>query len=396
MSDITAETPPGRGTTSEPAPAPVKCLVWDLDNTLWQGTLVEDEDVALTETVRAVIAGLDARGILQSVCSRNDHEPAWARLKALGVADYFLAPQIGWGRKSQAVRRIADQLNLAPGAIAFIDDQPAERAEVAYHLPEVRGYRAEDAGILLGLPEFSPATVTADARERRKMYQAGFRRRDEEDRFTGSHEDFLRSLDLVMHIARATEADLSRVEELTLRTSQMNATGVHYPDETLRALLAHPGHEVLVTTLTDRFGPHGAVGVLLLEKHPGAWHLKLLATSCRVVAFGVGTILLNWLADQAARAGVHLLADLRRTERNRMMEIAYRFAGFEEHPCSCRPAATAHDGNVQVLHLAAERRDPPPTVRLTAPDLDEAGERTAAPYPGGPGRESRGRPGRVD
>ncbi|WP_326608871.1 HAD-IIIC family phosphatase [Streptomyces scopuliridis] len=353
-------------------PATVKCLVWDLDNTLWHGTLLEDEDVVLSEAIREVIVGLDARGILQSVCSRNDHEIAWARLEALGVASYFVVPEIGWGPKSDAVRRITEQLNFAPGTIAFIDDQPAERAEVAFHFPEVRCYAAQDAVALLGLPEFSPRSVTVDSRQRRTMYQAGFRRTDERERFAGSSEDFLRSLDMVMRIGRATEDELSRVEELTLRTSQMNATGVHYPDEALRALLACPGHEVLVTTLTDRFGPHGAVGVVLLKKHPGAWHLKLLATSCRVVAFGAGTIILNWLVDQAALAGVHLLADFRASDRNRVMEIAYRFAGFDEQPCDCRDEVAESSGeDVLLLHLTAERRDAPTTARLIAPDLTD-------------------------
>ncbi|WP_327238206.1 HAD-IIIC family phosphatase [Streptomyces sp. NBC_01317] len=363
-------------------PVAVKCLVWDLDNTLWQGTLLEDEDVVLSEAVREVVAGLDARGVLQSVCSRNDHDLAWARLEALGVADYFVVPEIGWGRKSDAVRRITEQLGFAPGTVAFIDDQPAERAEVAHHLPEVRCYPAEDAAALLGLPEFSPGPVTVDARQRRQRYQAGFRRTDERARFPGSHEDFLRSLEMVMRVGRATEDELSRVEELTLRTSQMNATGVHYPDAVLRSLLARPGYEVLVTTLSDRFGPHGAVGVLLLRKHAEAWHLKLLATSCRVVAFGVGTIILNWLADQAARAGVHLLADFRATDRNRMMEIAYRFAGFDERPCDCRAAVPGGSGeDVQLLHLVPGRRDAPTTARLTAPDLSDP---AAAVTSGGP------------
>ncbi|MEV5685931.1 HAD-IIIC family phosphatase [Streptomyces sp. NPDC052164] len=353
-------------------PATVKCLVWDLDNTLWRGTLLEDGDVVLSDAIREVITGLDARGILQSVCSRNDHDHAWARLEALGVADCFVLPEIGWGRKSDAVRRITERLDFAPGTVAFIDDQPAERAEVAHHLPEVRCYPAEAAETLLGLPEFSPRSVTVDSRQRRRMYQAGFRRTDERARFTGSHEDFLRSLDMVMSIGRATEDELARVEELTLRTSQMNATGVHYPDEVLRALLAHPGYEILVTTLTDRFGPHGAVGVVLLRKHAEAWHLRLLATSCRVVAFGAGTLILNWLVDQAARGGVHLLADFRATDRNRMMEIAYRFAGFDEQPCACRiPVSGSSGDDVQLLHLVADRRDSPTVARLIAPHLSD-------------------------
>jgi methoxymalonate biosynthesis protein len=174
-----------------------------------------------------------------------------------------------------------------------------------------------------------------------------------------------------MGIKRADEEDLSRVEELTLRTSQMNATGVHYSDATLRSLLADPDHEVLTVTLADRFGPHGAVGVMLLEYHPGVWHLKLLATSCRVVSLGAGAVILNWLIDQAARAGAHLAADFRPTNRNRMMDIAYRFAGFTDDPCECMAqlgSATGGEG-IQRLHLLPEPRNAPTTMRLTSPDL---------------------------
>jgi methoxymalonate biosynthesis protein len=352
-------------------PTLVKCLVWDLDNTLWQGTLLEDPDVHLPDEVRAVIVELDSRGILQSVASKNDHDLAWRRLEELGVAEYFLVPQISWGRKSDAVITIAKELQFALTTMAFVDDTATERAEVTYHAPEVRTYTEKDVRSLPDRPEFSPEVVTVDARRRREMYQANTRRTVEKDSFNGPDEDFLRSLDLVMAIKRADQDDLSRVEELTLRTSQMNATGVHYSDATLRGLLVDPAHEVLTITLTDRFGPHGAVGVLLLERHPGVWHVKLLATSCRVVTFGAGTVLLNWLVDQAARAGVHLAADFRPTDRNRMMEIAYRFAGFTQDSGDCLGGIKSFrdGGDIQCLHLVPERRQGPTTMRLISPDL---------------------------
>jgi methoxymalonate biosynthesis protein len=352
-------------------PALIKCLVWDLDNTLWQGTLLEDPEVRLPGEIRDVIAELDSRGILQSIASKNDHDLAWLRLEQLGIAEYFVFPKIGWQSKADSVRQIADQLTFALSTIAFVDDMPYERAEVAFRAPEVRCYPAEQAVSLAGLPEFSPAVVTIDARRRRQMYQAGFCRDAERDSFAGPDEEFMRSLDLAMTIKRADEEDLSRVEELTLRTSQMNATGVHYPDEVLRGLLADPAHEVLTVTLTDRFGSHGAVGVLLLERHRAVWHLKLLATSCRVVSFGAGAVLLNWLIDRAARAGAHLTADFRRTDRNRMMDIAYRFAGFTGDTCPCaaglEPAGDRP--GLQRLHLAADPRPAPTTMRVLAPDL---------------------------
>lgn len=352
-------------------PKLIKCLVWDLDNTLWQGTLLEDPEVQLVPGIRDVIAELDSRGILQSIASKNDYDLAWPRLEQLGVAEYFVHPHIGWGPKSDSVREIADQLNFALDTIAFIDDMPSERAEVAFRSDVIRCYPAEDATALPGLPEFSPEVVTIDARRRRQMYQASFRRDAERESFAGPDEEFLRSLDLSMNIKRAGEQDLSRVEELTLRTSQMNATGVHYPDEALRGLLDDENHEVLTVTLSDRFGPHGAVGVMLLEYHREVWHLKLLATSCRVVSFGAGAVILNWLIDQAARAGVHLVADFRPTDRNRMMDIAYRFAGFTDQACGCTAGLgrTADQDGIHCLHLIAEPRPAPTTMRLITPDL---------------------------
>lgn len=349
----------------------VKCLIWDLDDTLWQGTVLEDDAVRLPDEIREVIRTLDSRGILQAVASKNDHDLAWARLEELGIAEYFVAERIWWYPKSRSVEEITEELGFARGTIAFIDDQPTERAEVEFHLPEVRCYPADQATVLPDLPEFSPAVVTMDAQRRRQMYQATQRREAERSEFSGPDEEFLRSLGLEMRIVRAGVAELDRVEELTLRTSQMNATGVHYSDAVLRELLTDPRHEVLVTTLADRFGPHGAVGVLLLERYASVWRLKLLATSCRVVSFGAGTVILNWLVDQAARAGRHLIADFRATDRNRMMEVAYRFAGFGEDACGCRDELGPADGpeGLQELHLEPSRRPEPTTMRLSAPDL---------------------------
>lgn len=345
----------------------VKCLVWDLDDTLWRGILLEDGRVELSEDVRGVLRTLDARGILHSVASRNDHDDAWMQLERLGIAEYFVVPQIGWGRKSDAVREIARQLGFAYRTIAFIDDQPAECAEVAYRLPEVRCYAAGDAVRLVELPEFSPRVVTVDTRRRREMYRAASRRDAARAGSSSTDEQFLRSLELVMRVGPATEEELARVEELTLRTSQMNATGVHYPHAVLRGLLADLRHDVLVASMTDRFGPHGAVGVVLLSRHEAVWHLKLLATSCRVVSFGAGAVLLRWLVEQSARAGVHLVADFRRTDRNRIMEITYRFAGFGEQPCPCVAALPAPVDGIQRLHLAPARQQPPVTMRVVAP-----------------------------
>lgn len=355
-------------------PVTVKCLIWDLDGTLWDGTLAEGDEVRPRPGVRQVLAELDSRGILQSVSSRNDHDAAWERLAALGLAEYFVFPAIGFGAKSAAVRQIAGQLRFDLGTIAFIDDHPAERAEVAFHLPQVRCYSAGQMTSLPGRPEFRPATVTADARRRRQMYQASQQRAAAQAEFTGPDEEFIGSLQLVMRISRAAEPDLARVEELTLRTSQMNATGVHYPDGALRALLADPGHTILVASLSDRFGSYGTVGVVLLAMHPRVWHIKLLATSCRVLACGAGSVLLSWLGGQAAQARAHLVADFRARPRNRIAELAYRFGGYTESSCGCQSViGTPADPAIQRFHLEPGPRPTASAVRLEGPSLAVSG-----------------------
>lgn len=359
---------------AENTPSIVKCLVWDLDNTLWKGVLLEDGETELSDEILAVVEELDSRGILQSIASKNDWEPAWSRLEELGISEYFVLPRIGWGPKSESIRRIADELQFATSTIAFVDDQPAERAEVVFHVPEVRCYDAGQVTEFPDLPEFRPVSVTEDARRRRQMYRAGFARNEAREEFPGPDEDFLRSLELVMRVERASHGDLARVEELTLRTSQMNATGVHYSNQELERLRSDPAHDVLVVSMSDRFGPHGSVGIVLLERRPRVWHLKLLATSCRVVSFGAGSVLLNWLVRLTACEGVHLAADFRRTERNRMMEVAYRFAGFTDQACDCLSALTSAGRDAgEPLHLVPDERPAPTTMRLHAPELGTGG-----------------------
>src|SRR5689334_8960196 len=130
MLDVT--TPGPAPTTKAGKPGSVKCLVWDLDHTVWEGILLEDPEVRLRPGVAEVLAELDGRGILHSIASRNDHDLAMAKLKELGLDEYFLYPKVNWGTKSESIAAIAKDLNLGVDAFAFIDDQPFEREEVQF------------------------------------------------------------------------------------------------------------------------------------------------------------------------------------------------------------------------------------------------------------------------
>ncbi len=360
-------------TDSRGPAALVKCLVWDLDGTLWRGTLADGDAGELAPAVLDVIRTLDRRGVLQSVASRNDPDRARARLQRLGVADYLVLPRIGWAPKAESVRAIAAGLGVAEPALAVVDGQPGGCAEVAVHLPAVRCYPARQVPALPSLPEFSPAAVTPDGRRRRERYQAGFRREAARSGFPGPDAEFLRTLDLTMLIGAATSADLPRVAELTQRAGQLTATGAPRAVADLRAELADPRHLLLLVTMADRFGPHGTVGIALLHRHRPAWHLTLLATTCRAVPFGTGPALLGWLLDRAAAAGVHLVADFRATDRNGIMAAAYGSAGLVEQPCGCQAGLAAAEPGVRRLHVTPARRDPPGTIRIRGADPGRSG-----------------------
>jgi FkbH-like protein len=308
----------------------VKCVVWDLDDTLWEGVLPEGDEVRLSPRTIEIIKTLDSRGILQSIASKNDHERAMAKLQEFGLCDYFLYPQINWNSKSSSLEKIAASLNIGLDSLAFVDDQPFELEEVSFSLPEVLCIRRDEIEHSLSRPELNPANVTEDARSRRLMYLSEARRQKDEEEFVGPHEEFLASLDMVLTISQAREEHLRRAVELTERTNQMNSTGYTYSYEELDAFRQSPRHSTLVAALSDKYGSYGTIGLSLIELGDEAWNIKLLLTSCRVMSRGVGSLMLNHIMRRARARGVSLRAEFLPTGRNRMMFVAYKFAGFTE------------------------------------------------------------------
>ncbi|MTE19560.1 HAD-IIIC family phosphatase [Streptomyces sp. TRM43335] len=343
----------------------VKCLVWDLDDTLWDGVVLEGDDPRPFPHVLPTLRTLDERGILHAAVSRGDHATATAHLSACGLDEWFCAVRIGWGDKSAAIRRIAETLNIGLDTIAFVDNDPAERAEVASEVPEVRCYTADAVGHLPERPEFRPAHVTAEAAGRRHLYRTEWRRRQAEEESGGDRQAFLASLGLVMEIAPATEDDLARASELTVRTHQLNSTGLVYGEDELRELVASPHHRVRLARLRDRFGDYGVIGLSVTELTPTDAVLRLMLMSCRVASRGVGGLLLNHLIRQARAEGRRPVTHFVPTAVNRTMLVTLRFAGFTQ--VDDGPA----DGGPMVLAVPEDHPVPEPGdhVRLLIRDV---------------------------
>jgi len=308
----------------------VKCLVWDLDGTIWDGILLEDNKVQLKENIKYIIKSLDERGILQSIASKNNYHSAIKKLVEIGLEEYFIFPQINWNSKADSIKEIAKSINIGINSIALIDDQAYERDEVNFSLPEVLCINASETDKILEMDEFQPKFITKDSGLRRQMYLSEIRRIDVENNFNGPKEDFLKSLKMKMSIFNAREEDLQRAEELTVRTNQLNATGYTYSYDELKNFISSDKYQLIMSRLTDKYGTYGHIGLSLIEKQKEIWTIKLLLMSCRVMSRGIGSVLLTYILKRAKENNVALHAEFIPTDKNRLMNITYRLAGFYE------------------------------------------------------------------
>ncbi|MFN9086502.1 MAG: HAD-IIIC family phosphatase [Gemmatimonadaceae bacterium] len=331
-------------------------MVWDLDDTLWDGTIMEDPQVVCSAQLLALLRELDQRGILLSIASRNEWDVVRRKLEELGIDDLFLHAQVGWGSKSESISIIARELGIGLDSIAFVDDQPFERDEVAMALPDVLCLAPTDIPYMLQMPSMNPLVLTPEASGRRVLYKAAARREAAERGFSGPSEEFLRSLHIECRIRAASEIDIDRVQELTVRTHQLNSTGYSYSRDELVQLTHSPTHSVMIASLSDRFGDYGSVGVVLLAREGDALMIKLLLVSCRVISRGVGSVLLAYVLKAGQKDGFAVRAEFVPTDRNRIMEITYRLSGFR--------SAGVQDGIHLLQHDATTPVVSPPSVRV--------------------------------
>lgn len=347
------------------APA-VKCVVFDLDETLWHGILVEGGAARLVNAAERTLRELDRRGILLAVASKNDREPALERLRRFGIADLFVATRIGWGAKSAAIAEIASELNLGLDAFAFVDDSAFERAEVADALPGVACIDARLLPSLLEDPRFRGGD-SATARGRRRLYQEAQRRDAVRSTFAGDEKAFLRSCRMRLEIAPYAPADFARVVELAQRTNQLNASGRKYDRAACGALLAEPGLRPLVLRARDVHGDYGTVGFAAVRIAGTGREVQICVEefmlSCRVQGRRLEQAAFAYLTTLPGAGGASALwIDFRQTPRNGALARVLDALGFV-------PA----DGG-RLLRLPAASLDGD-LVRIVGPaDGDEDGD----------------------
>ena len=298
----------------------VKCVAWDLDGVVWQGTLSEGDDVRVDGQVLAVIKELDARGVVSSICSKNDEEVAIAKLKELGIEEWFVFPQINWGAKSESLRRLASEMNIELDAIAFVDDREENRNEVREQLPEVEVLSEVEVASLVSRIASVGDAVTRPGTlggERRRLYREEMKRRKASKCFVGDAESFSAASRLDFEMLTVEGERKIRCRELAQRTNQLNLTARRYDDTGFEELVATT--ECRAIRVWDKYGDYGIVGFV-------AWrgtHLIECCFSCRVAKRGIERKVLDAIAD-----GRRFTADIVVTERNKpIRDIVTKWMG---------------------------------------------------------------------
>jgi FkbH-like protein len=334
---------------------PAKCVVVDLDNTLWGGVigddgltgiqLGDDHPGSAFKAFQRALLGLRDRGILVAVASKNEPETVEQAFREhpemlLRHAD-IAAMRVNWEPKSGNLRAIARELNIGADALVFFDDNPVERAEVRANAPEVGVIEVpadplQYVGALLDSGWFDQPSLSAEDRERARMYAANAERQALETR-AGSVEEFLASLRMTAAVGEADAATLGRIAQLVGKTNQFNLTTRRHAQADLAAMAADPRRVVAWLRLRDAMGDQGLVCVAVLAAEGADARIDTFLMSCRVMNRRVEHAMLAFLAEHARRLGCHrLVGDYLPTPKNGMVRDFYAAAGFA-------PDA-AHDG----------------------------------------------------
>jgi FkbH-like protein len=320
----------------------VKLVIVDLDDTLWRGVVAEDEEIA-PETVEGWPLGLietlgflKRRGILLAIVSKNDEARVvgfWDRIMQGRLSlDDFAIRRINWDPKADNVAAVIETVNVLPGSVVFIDDNPVERAAVQAALPDIRVLGADQyylRRILLWAAETQVPMVTDESARRTEMVRAGALRETTRQRMPRG--EFLASLGLnvrMIEIADSGHKSFPRAFELINKTNQFNTTGRRWTQEAMRAALAG-GTVLYAFEVEDRFSKYGLVGVVVADGS----RIVQMVMSCRVVGLDVElAAMAEVLRRMRARGAKTVTAQLIETEANLLCRTLFDRCGFRAEP----------------------------------------------------------------
>ena len=353
---------------------PRKCLVLDLDNTVWGGEIGDAgiAGIALGQgspageayvDIQRYAAELRRRGVLLAVCSRNDPDVARAafrehsemQLKESDIAAF----EIGWGDKASGLRAIAKRLNILPDSLVFLDDNPRERLQVRQEAPEIAvpEFPADPARVPMLLSRagyFEAVAHSSEDRERADYYRREAARTELREQ-SGGDERYLGDLQMRLTLGAVDERTRTRVTQLINKTNQFNLTTRRTTQAEVEGWERDPAWFTLWARLEDRFGDNGIIAAITCARAAEAWTIDTFVMSCRVLGRHVEAALIRELAARAAEAGASTVRGRYiPTDRNGIVADLYERLGFRK--------VTANDpaGTEWELDVASVSADPLP------------------------------------
>jgi FkbH-like protein len=338
---------------------PRKCLVVDLDNTLWGGVLGEDglQGIRIGQgdpvgesfaAFQAALLDVKARGVLLALCSKNnaaDVDEAFAVRSDMPLAmEDFAYKVINWDPKHKNIKVIANALNIGLDSLAFVDDNPVECALVRQMLPDVLTLQLPEdpstfSDFIYQVPDFDTLRVTAEDANKTQQYAENAKRQALQET-VGDLNAFLESLDTQVDVAVAGQADTARIHQLFTKTNQFNLTTIRYTRGDIANFLAAPECHLHTIRSRDKFGDLGMIGVYLLRQDGDLVEIDSFVMSCRALGRGIESAACNLLKEFAfgtlgARA---LQGCFLPTAKNKPAADFYERQGFSRGPVDERGA----------------------------------------------------------
>lgn len=327
-----------------------KCIVADLDNTLWGGIIGQDglENIVLGNSgigeayvqFQKLLLNYYRQGIFLTICSKNTYTDAIEAIEKhpdmVLRKEYFAAMKINWLDKVHNIKDIAKELNIGTDALVFIDDNPAECELVKQQMPEIEvlnltGDPDNYIKQLLDIIPLQTLTLTAEDLSRNVMHHQDVKRKEFETAFTNM-DDYYKSLGMKGYLCINAEAQISRIAQLTQKTNQFTTTTRRYSTEEIKNFIESGDYKIYTLRLEDKFGDNGIIAVAIVKCENEKWHLEAFLMSCRVIGRQAENLLLQSIIDDASEMGVKMItAEFYKTKKNAPAEKLLPVSGFIEN-----------------------------------------------------------------
>jgi len=326
-----------------------KCIVVDLDNTLWGGVIGEDgfNGIKLGPytqgrpflELQKILLALNKRGIILAINSKNNYDDAIHVIREhpymLIKEENFASTRINWEDKISNIQEIANELNIGLDSIVYLDDDPINRELMKASLPQILTVDlsrdpSEYGQCITDLNDFNLLQITEDDIKRSKMYNEEQQRKEFKKNIPDL-ENFLQKMNIKVLIKNGDNFTIPRISQLTLKTNQFNLTTKRYQEEEIKNMVNDKKFLVECAQVSDKFGDNGITGVCIVKKNDKEWNIDSFLLSCRIIGRGVEEGILGHILEQAKKEGVSkVVGQYIQTKKNEPCKDFYQKYGFEK------------------------------------------------------------------